>query len=150
MIANGVGFFGRVIPAYLADRYFGPLNTLIPFAFVSGLVLFCWAAISSRGGLVAFAVIYGLFSASIQSLFPATLTSLTTDLKKTGVRMGMVFTIVSFACLTGPSIGGSLLLKGRGDYLYAQMFSGTVLTCGCLTLIAARITKTGWHFKVRM
>lgn len=145
-----MGFFGRLIPAYLADRYFGPLNTLIPFVFISGLVLFCWVAVSSHGGLVVFAVIYGLFSASIQGLFPAILSSLTTDLKKTGVRMGMVFTIVSFACLTGPSIGGALLMKGRGDYLYAQIFSGTVLTCGCLTLIATRIAKTGWRFKVRM
>lgn len=97
LILNGVGLFGRLIPNHLADRFFGPLNTLIPFAFISGLLIYCWAAVHSSGGLIGFAVIYGLFAAGIQSLFPATLSSLTTDLKKAGVRMGMVFSLVSFA-----------------------------------------------------
>ena len=130
LVINGVGMIGRLVPAYLADHYFGPLNTLIPFAFISGLLLFCWAAVSDSGGLLAFDVIYGLFAAGIQSLFPATLTSLTTDIKKAGVRMGMVFSVVSFACLTGPPLGGALLEKRGGGYLYAQMFAASALTCG--------------------
>ncbi|KAL8968298.1 MAG: hypothetical protein Q9183_002530, partial [Haloplaca sp. 2 TL-2023] len=54
LILNGLGLFGRLIPAYLADRYFGPLNTLIPFVFISGLMIFCWAAVDSTGGLIGF------------------------------------------------------------------------------------------------
>lgn len=145
LILNGVGLVGRLIPAHLADRFFGPLNTLIPFAFVSGLLLYCWAAVSSKGGLVAFAVIYGLFAAGIQSLFPATLSSLTTDLKKAGVRMGMVFSVISFACLTGPPLAGALIQRKDGGYIYAQMFAGTVLMTGCATLVAARVAKRGWR-----
>lgn len=147
---NGVGLFGRLIPNHAADRWFGPLNTLVPFAFISSLLLFCWAAIGSRGGLIAFACIYGFFAAGIQSLFPATLSSLTTDLKKAGVRMGMVFSVVSFAGLTGPPLAGALVQKDNGGYLYAQMFAGTVMMCGCLTLVCARIAKTGLRFKQRM
>ena len=150
LIINGVGTFGRLVPAYLADTYFGPLNTLIPFVCVSGILLYCWAAVSSSGGLLAFDVFYGLFAAGIQSLFPATLSSLTTDLKKAGVRMGMVFTVVSFACLTGAPLGGALLEKDEGRYLYAQMFAASVLTCGCFTLLAARVTKTGLHLRARV
>ncbi|KAL9640041.1 MAG: hypothetical protein Q9164_000525 [Protoblastenia rupestris] len=145
LILNGVGLFGRMIPAYFADRYFGPLNTLIPVAFVAGLLLFCWTAVSSKGGLVTFAVIYGLFAAGIQSLFPATLSSLTTDLKKAGVRMGMVFSVVSFASLTGPPLAGALIQKNDGNYLYAQMFAGTVMMAGCATLVASRVSKEGWR-----
>ncbi len=145
LILNGVGLIGRLVPAHLADRFFGPLNTLIPFVFVSGLLLYCWAAVSSKGGLVGFAVIYGLFAAGIQSLFPATLSSLTTDLKKAGVRMGMVFSVISFACLTGPPLAGALIQRKDGDYLYAQMFAGTVLMAGCATLVAARVAKKGWR-----
>ena len=144
LILNGVGIFGRLIPAHLADRFFGPLNTLIPFVFVSGLLLYCWAAVDSKGGLVGFAVMYGLFAAGIQSLFPATLSSLTTDLKKAGVRMGMVFSVISFACLTGPPIAGALIQRKHGEYLYAQMFAGTVLMAGCTTLVASRVTRKGW------
>ncbi|KAL8737769.1 MAG: hypothetical protein Q9181_001359 [Wetmoreana brouardii] len=143
LILNGVGLFGRIIPAYFSDRYFGPLNTLIPFVFVSGLVLYCWAAVTSQGGLIGFAIVYGLYAAGIQSLFPATTSSLTTDLKKTGVRMGMIFSIVAFACLLGPPLAGKLIQDRHGTYLYAQMFAGTVMFCGCSTLIAARLAKTG-------
>ncbi|KAL6721383.1 hypothetical protein ACLMJK_000486 [Lecanora helva] len=143
LILNGVGIFGRLIPAQLADRYFGPLNTLIPFAFATGLLLYCWAAVTSKGGLIAFAVMYGLFAAGIQSLFPATLSSLTTDLKKAGVRMGMVFSVISFACLTGPPIAGALIQRRHGGYLYAQIFAGTVLVAGCATLVASRAAKKG-------
>ncbi|MCJ1457028.1 hypothetical protein MMC28_007394 [Mycoblastus sanguinarius] len=144
LILNGVGLFGRLIPAHLADRYFGPLNTLIPFVFVSGLLLYCWAAVSSKGGLVGFAVVYGLFAAGIQALFPATTSSLTTDLKKAGVRMGMIFSVVSFACLTGPPLAGALIQRRDGGYLYAQIFAGSVLMGGCATLVASRFAKKGW------
>ncbi len=144
LILNGVGLFGRLIPAHLADRYFGPLNTITPFAFISGLLLYCWAAVSSKGGLVGFAVIYGLFASGIQSLFPATLAGLTSDLRKAGVRMGMIFSVVSFACLTGPPLAGALIQKRDGTYLYAQMFAGTVMMAGCMTLVACRVSKIGW------
>ena len=150
LLANGVGTFGRIIPAYLADRYFGPLNSVIPFTMITGIILYCWTAVSSRGSLYAFALVYGLFAAGIQSLFPATLSSLTSDIKKTGVRMGMVFTVISFATLTGPPLAGALIQHDGGRYLYAQIFAGTVLECGCLTLIAARISMSGLKLKVRM
>ena len=149
LILNGIGFLGRVVPAHLADRYFGPLNTLIPFVFVSSLLLYCWIAITSTGGLVGFAVIYGTFAAGIQSLFPATLSSLTTDLKRAGVRMGMVFSVISFACLTGPPLAGALIQRKDGNYIYAQVFVGTALMAGCATLIASRAVRRGWG-KVRV
>ncbi|KAI4134078.1 MAG: hypothetical protein LQ341_006085 [Variospora aurantia] len=136
LIMNGVGLVGRMVPAFFADRYFGPLNSLIPFVFISGLT--------------AFSVVYGLFAAGIQSLFPATTSSLTTDMKKAGVRMGMVFSIVSLASLTGSPLAGALIQERGGSYLYAQMFSGTVFFCGCLTLIAARLAKTGRKFVARV
>lgn len=144
LILNGIGLVGRIVPAHFADRYFGPLNTLIPFVFVSGLLLYCWAAVNSKGGLGGFVVVYGIFAAGIQSLFPATLSSLTTDLKKAGVRMGMVFSVISFACLTGPPIAGALIQRDDGNYLYAQIFVGTVLMAGCATLAVSRVVKQGW------
>ena len=150
LVINGVGMVGRLVPGYLADHYFGPLNTLIPIACISGILLYCWAAVSDSGGLLAFDVVYGLFAAGIQSLFPATLSSLTTDLKKAGVRIGMVFTVVSFACLTGSPLGGALIQKRNGGYLYAQIFAASALMCGCLTLLCARFTKTGLYLRARV
>lgn len=150
MIMNGVGYVGRLVPNFFADRTFGPLNTIIPFAFISGIILFSWSGVNSRGGLYAFSIIYGLFAAGIQSMFPATLSSLTTDLSKAGVRMGMGFSIVSVACLTGPPLAGALLQSNHGNYLHAQMWAGTALMCGGLTLLAARLAKTGWKLWVKI
>ncbi|KAL8671883.1 MAG: hypothetical protein Q9168_003636 [Polycauliona sp. 1 TL-2023] len=150
LIMNGVGLIGRLIPAYLADHYFGPLNTLIPFVFVAGLLIYCWAAVVSSSGLTGFAVFYGLSAAGIQSLFPATVSSLTTDLKKAGVRMGMIFTTVSLAVLTGSPLAGALIQARKGNYLSAQMFGGSVLMGGFCVLVAARLAATGKKFKARV
>lgn len=145
LILNGVGLFGRIIPAFLADRFFGPLNLLGPFAFSAGLLLYCWAAVSSNSGLIAFAVVYGLCAAGIQSLFPATLSSLTTDLKKAGVRMGMCFSVVSFASLIGSPIAGALIQKDGGLYLSAQMYAGSIMMVGSALLVTTRVAKIGWR-----
>jgi len=134
---------GRILPAYLSDRYFGALNTLIPATMLSAVIVFCWAAVDSRGGLWAFSCIYGLVSSTIQSMWPATLSSMNTDMKKAGVRMGMGFTIVSFATLTGPPLGGALVEKMGGGYLYAQMWAGSVMMIGGLLMVSARYFKAG-------
>lgn len=138
---NGVGVIGRIVPNFLADRYFGPMNSIIPVTLLSSMLCFCWIAVGSKGGLYAWAVVYGTAGAGIQSLFPATLSSLTTDLRMAGTRMGMVFSIVSFAVLTGPPIAGQLIQKRGGGYLYAQIFAGVDLFIGCCLLVAARYTK---------
>ncbi|KAK2757881.1 hypothetical protein FQN54_004287 [Arachnomyces sp. PD_36] len=144
LIMNGSGMLGRLLPNYLADQYLGPLNLLIPFAFVSGVVLFGWTGVHDIDGLYAFAVIYGLSAAGVQSLFPATLSSLTTDLKKTGVRMGMVMSIVGCSSLMGSPIAGALIDSKNGDYLYAQIFAGVVMFAGSMILVAARVIKAGY------
>ncbi|KAI9723637.1 MAG: hypothetical protein M1812_000937 [Candelaria pacifica] len=147
LILNGAGIVGRIAPAILADMYFGPLNTLIPFTLISGVLLYIWAAVSSRGGLIAFAAIYGIFAAGIQSLFPATASSLTKDLNKMGVRIGMVFTLVSFASLTGAPLAGELIERKGGDYLYAQVFAGSSIIVGFVTLVGARLADSGFVFR---
>lgn len=149
IITNGVGIAGRLIPAYLADRYFGPLNTLIPLAFCASILMYCWAAVHDTPGTYTFAVMYGIFSNSVQGLWPSTLSSLTSDLSKTGTRMGMGFTIISFACLTGPPLGGALI--GDGDrYLGAQMWGGSTFLCGALVLVLARFAKTGLKIREKV
>lgn len=116
---------------------------LIPTALMSGILLYCWVSVQDYGGLVAFAVVYGYVGAGVQSLFPATLASLTDDLSKMGTRVGMVFTIYGIAVLTGSPICGALVSSSGGDYLPAQIFAGTVIIGGSLLLLAARQAKLG-------
>lgn len=141
IIMNAVGLPGRLIPNYLADR-FGPLNLIIPTCSIVGVLLLVWARVNTYAGLIVWACFYGFWAAGIQSLFPATLSRLTSDLSKAGTRMGMIFSIVSFACLTGSPIGGALIQLRDGYYLAAQLFSGLVLISGSLMLVGARVANT--------
>lgn len=140
LVLNGVGVFGRLIPNYIADRV-GPINVFIPFAGAAGICVLCWMAVESEPGLYVWAVFYGAAAGGIQSLFPAGLTSLTTDLRKAGVRMGMVFTCNSFATLAGPPIAGAIITSMNGKYYGAQAFAGSTLVCGMGLLVAARMVK---------
>ncbi|EPS26585.1 hypothetical protein PDE_01522 [Penicillium oxalicum 114-2] len=143
LVMNGVGVLGRLVPNLLADQFTGPLNLLIPFSAATAIVAYCWAAVPDLAGLWAFAAVYGLAAAGIQSLFPATLSTLTTDLKKIGVRMGMVMSVVAVAALIGSPIAGALIECDDGGYLYAQMFTGSTMLAGTVTLMAARVCKVG-------
>lgn len=141
LVMNGVGILGRVVPNSLADRYTGPLNMLIPFSLGTGVVAFAWAGVRDLAGLYAFAAVYGLVAAGIQSLFPATLSTLTEDVKKMGVRMGMVLSVVGVAALIGSPIAGALVQVDQGGFLYAQMFMGSVVVAGMGGLVAARVMR---------
>lgn len=152
LVLNGVGVIGRLGPSHVADRV-GPINVFIPVALVSGLCVLCWMAVTTEAGLYAWAVFYGIAAGAIQGLFPAGLSSLTTDLRKAGVRMGMVCTINSFAALTGPPIAGAIISATNGNYFGAQAFAGAVLLIGAGSMAAARIVRTrkvggGWSVKV--
>ena len=121
ILINGVGIPGRLIPALVSDHFLGPLNSMIPTVLIAAVMLYSWAAVHSSAGVYAFAAIYGLPSAGIQTLWPATLSSLTSDPKKMGTRIGMGFSIGSFASLTGSPLGGALVSVDKGRYLDAQI-----------------------------
>jgi predicted MFS family arabinose efflux permease len=152
LVLNGVGVIGRLVPNFVADRI-GPINVFIPTALASSVCVLCWMAVSSPIGLYLWAISYGFAAGGIQSLFPAGLSSLTTDLRKAGVRMGMVFTINSLATLIGPPIAGALIGAQQGRFFAAQAFSGVMLLIGTGFMVAARFAATkgaqgGWWVKV--
>lgn len=150
LIMNGVGILARTVPSFLADRFTGPVNLLIPSTFLCSVLLFCWISVRTEPGLYTFAVFYGIFSAAVQALFPATLASLMSDMKTIGVRMGMVLSIVSFAALTGSPIAGALVSKGNGSYLYAQIFAGLSMFVGTGMIAAARVFRAGFSFRAKV
>ncbi|RYO84976.1 hypothetical protein DL766_008379 [Monosporascus sp. MC13-8B] len=152
LVLNGVGAVGRLLPNFLADSV-GPLNMLAPSCLLSSICLLAWIAVRTPDGLYAWVVFFGIFGGAIQSLFPAGLSSLTTDLRKQGTRMGMVFTIVSFAVLTGNPIAGALISAMDGRYLGAQLFTGMSMLVGMSFILGARLarmrrTGAGWGVKI--
>ncbi|KAJ4865589.1 major facilitator superfamily domain-containing protein [Trichoderma breve] len=139
---NGIGIPGRIFPAWFAARVIGnALHVLIPLTFGAGVLLYFWRLVHSYSGLLAWIIVYGFFANAVQSLFVGSVGSLTKDRQKMGVRVGMIFTIVSFACLTGPPIAGALIDLRGGDFLYAQIFGGTAVVLGSCVLTAAAIVS---------
>ncbi|KAI1751070.1 riboflavin transporter MCH5 [Xylaria castorea] len=152
LILNGVSIAGRLLPNHLADIY-GPLNLLAPAALFAGITLFAWMVVDTPAKLYAWASFYGIAAGGIQSLFPAGLSSLTTDPQKQGTRIGMVFTIVSFATLTGNPIAGAIIAADGGRYNGAQAFTGSSLLLGASFIFGARLvrmrrTGQGWLVKI--
>ncbi|KAH6994586.1 hypothetical protein EDB82DRAFT_476315 [Fusarium venenatum] len=124
---NAVGIPGRMISAILADRFFGAINVFIPTIFSAALCLYMWSQVTTLTGGFIWVSIFGYFGAAIQSLFPSCCASLTSDLSKAGTRIGMIFTIISMAALTGSPLAGKLMQVTDGNYLAAQIWGGS--TC---------------------
>jgi predicted MFS family arabinose efflux permease len=150
LVMNGIGVPARVGASYVADRFTGPLNILIPTGFVSALVLYLFETVRTTGQLYAIAVFYGIASAFIQALFPGTLASLTTDPQRAGIRLGMVFSCVSVAALVGAPIGGALITASDGKFLAVNMYAGSCMLVGSVILVLARLSKSGLRWRYRM
>lgn len=138
IIINAIGVPGRLVPAYLSDRYFGAVNVFLPTVFAMAICVYAWVGVKTVTQEYIWIIFLGYFGAGIQGLFPATLAGLTKDLSKSGTRIGMIFSVVSIAALTGPPLAGKLIDVGNGSYLGAQMWGGSCLVVGGLILYAAR------------
>lgn len=103
--------------------------------------MLAWPAVSAAGGLYGWASVYGIAAGAIRNLFPSALMDLATDVQKTGVRMGMVFTINTIATLTGPPIAGTIIRRSGGHYLGAEIFACVSLLLGGLLILVARHLK---------
>lgn len=152
MVFNGAGIPIRLLTGYVADRFLGPLNTMAMLLFINALFAFAWIAVDSKTGLYVFSTFYGCSAGAFQCLLPTAVTSLDKNLSKNGVRLGMAFSLFSFAGLAGPPIGGALLSTnggGRGGYLVAQLGLGSATLLGAAFMLAARVKKVGWSWRIK-
>lgn len=147
-LINGAGMPARIGVPIVADMI-GPLNVISLAAIFVAIVAWSWMSVKDVVGVYVFTVFYGLASGAFQCLMPTGVASITKRLDKVGTRLGMCFTIVSVAGLTGPPIGG-LIQSASGDtFKGAQAWAATSsLLCGAL-LITTRILKSGWKVNVK-
>ncbi|KAJ1325674.1 MFS transporter MCT family solute carrier family 16 (monocarboxylic acid transporters) member 10 [Microdochium nivale] len=150
IVLNGAGILGRILPGFIAGRYTGMLNLLVPLCFAGSLLSYLWSQVHSPSGLYAFVVVDGLVAHAMQSLYPTLSTTMAPDLSKTGTRSGMITSVVSVAVLTGPAISGALIQRAGGSYLYAQMFAGTSILLGGFCIVGARVARGGWKLAVKV
>ena len=108
ILINGAGIVFRVIPPIIADRI-GPINVMFPVTLAWAIVGFSWLAVDNVPGLYVFSCFYGICSGSFQCLTATAIASITKRLDTVGTRLGMAFSISSFASLTTLSFSGKRL-----------------------------------------
>jgi len=109
-ILNAASIFGRLLPNFLADK-FGNYNLVICASGASSVLIFIWPVAKSKGALIVFALLYGFFSGAYVSLLPGCLTSLSSHVGEIGARIGLGWSVVAIAALTGPPILGYVQIK---------------------------------------
>ncbi|KAF2267496.1 MFS transporter, MCP family, solute carrier family 16, member 10 [Lojkania enalia] len=148
IIVNGIGIPARILPGYVADQFLGVLNTMAICLALNVIMLWAWLGVNSIPSFYVFTVIFGLASASFQSLFPTTIATLSDDLMKTGTRLGMAFTTIAFSALVSGPIAGALLKLGGGYTVPICWASASALVGTCL-VVSARCIKSGRGLRIR-
>lgn len=150
-ILNAGSVFGRTLPNMLSDKI-GPLNVIIPGAFICAILVFCNMAVSSLGGIVVQALLFGFFSGIFVALPPVCFFSLTADKTKLGTRLGMGFAVIALGVLAGGPGGGGILqsdpenLNWNGTWAYS---AATLIAAGVIFL-GARFFRVGWKLMVKV
>jgi MFS family permease len=149
IILNGVGFPARVLPGFIADRYIGVLNTFAIILVFNIIVLWCWLSVSTIPRYYAWTVVYGMFGAGFQSLFPSTIAAYSSDISKTGTRLGMAFGVMGMSALVGGPIAGALLKVTDGNYAVPIVWASASTVVGAGLCIMARCVKFGWKVRIK-
>ncbi|KAA8904446.1 hypothetical protein TRICI_005496 [Trichomonascus ciferrii] len=146
-ILNAASVPGRALPGYFADKW-GRFNVMIVTILVCGvLCVALWIpAKTNLGAIIAFAVLFGLFSGTGISLTPVCISQICRT-EDYGKRYGTCFFFVSFAVLTGLPIAGEIMNSQQGHYEGLIGFAAATYFVGAAFFIAARIIGGGTSWK---
>lgn len=150
-ILNAGSVFGRTLPNMLSDRV-GPINVIIPGAFICAVLVFCNMAVTNLGGIVVQALLFGFFSGIFIALPPVCFFSLTADKTRIGSRLGMGFAIIALGILAGGPGGGGILQANPRDLNWngTWAYSGATLLGAGVVFCVVRFLKVGWRVGVKV
>ncbi|RDW63988.1 hypothetical protein BP5796_10490 [Coleophoma crateriformis] len=145
-ILNAASIFGRIFPGIAGDRW-GRYNVLMftsVFSFI--IILALWLPSKSNAPAIVFAALYGFSSGAWISTSPAIIAQIS-PIREIGVRNGSMFALIAISALFGSPIGGALITKDHGGYLYMQIFAGAIMAVGCVFYMGSRYTQAGFALK---
>ncbi|PNY28963.1 Major facilitator superfamily domain, general substrate transporter [Tolypocladium capitatum] len=140
-ILNAASVVGRVLPGYYADIV-GPFNTCLLSVLLSLVACLCvWLPLGhTAAGLVVFCVLFGFASGTSIAIAPVCIGRMCKT-QHYGRYYATTYTAVSFACLIGIPIGGSIIEADGGS------FTGLIICTGCVytgSAVCMLMAKT-WH-----
>lgn len=141
-VLNAGSIFGRTLPGILGDKI-GRFNVISIFCmFTVIIILGLWIPADTNAGQLVFAPLFGFGSGAAIGLTPALIAQIS-PIREIGVRTGTAFAAGSIAALTGAPIGGALIARDNGGFLYLQLFSGCTCFVGAALFILARVKVGG-------
>lgn len=142
---NAASLVGRLSSGYLADRL-GRFNVFITACYVSGiLIVAMWIPASNDATVVAFSVLFGLFSGAYISLMAALVSQLS-PIEEIGYRNGLTNLVSAIGGLVTAPIAGAILQK-PGGLAGIKVFAGAFILVGTTGVLASRFAKTGLKLK---
>jgi len=142
-ILNASSLPGRIILPAMPDT-FGRFNIMIIVTAICTILTWgLWIPAKTNATVIAYVVLYGVFSGSFVSLSPTVQAQLSPNVREIGSRMGLSMMFVSIAVLTGNPIAGALVQANNGGYLYLQIFAASCMMIGTGLFIATRISLQG-------
>ncbi|OAK93457.1 monocarboxylate permease-like protein [Phaeosphaeriaceae sp. SRC1lsM3a] len=149
-IVNGSSTFGRIIPAYLGDKY-GVFNVMIITTLFGSIFTFAvWLPAHTNAPLIAYAALYGFTSGCTFSIIPAMVASITSDMRKIGARIGTLYALSAVGALVGSPIAGAIVKRQGGDFEGLIVFSGTSIMVGVVLAIVSRWMIVGAKLKAKV
>ncbi|KAG4440082.1 hypothetical protein IFR05_004425 [Cadophora sp. M221] len=151
VILNAGSIIGRILPAYLADR-FGRFNSVFLVSFVTAIAFIgFWLPLELKTNptntqIFAFSACYGFASGAFISVMMPCAAELG-PVGKLGQRFGTYQAVIGFASLTSLPIQGALIPHDHGGFTYLIIFSGACLLCGTVFICVARMLRVGWNWK---
>lgn len=146
-ILNASSIFGRIVPGIIADRV-GRFNVMIvTTAFSAIIVLALWLPSNANAPIIVFCILYGFSSGAFVSLGPALIAQIS-PIREIGIRSGTFFLCVAVGGLTGNPIGGALIARDNGGFLYLQLFCGMTMVGGTIFYFASRYVQAGLKLRV--
>ena len=149
-IFNAASIFGRIVPNAISDKT-GPFNIIAPCAVITGVVLFCMAAVRHVAEDVVLTVLIGFFSGVFIAMPPVCFAALTKDRSKLGTRIGMGFGIVIAVSMLigGPAAGGILGKEEPLNWTGCWVYAGSFATVSGFMYAAIRIMRSGSGLRVK-
>ena len=150
-IFNAASTFGRILPNALSDKT-GPLNLIMPGAFIVGVLNFSLIAAKTEASLIVVAVLFGFFSGLYVALPPILYVSLTKDKSKIGSRTGMAFGIMGCGVLAGGPGGGAILGQDPNNphWTHTWSYAGAAGITAGLLYVLLRTWLVGKKLKVKV
>ncbi|KAF2709681.1 MFS general substrate transporter [Pleomassaria siparia CBS 279.74] len=146
-VLNAASIFGRIIPGILADKL-GRFNMQMFMAyFTSILVLAVALTASNNAAFITFAAFYGFASGAFVSLAPAQI-AMISKIEQIGIRLGVMFSVVSFAGLVGSPIAGQIVVKDHGAFDGLNIFAGVLLLAGAVMFTVTRMIVAEWKIGI--